>query len=202
MDTCSQFDLRAAFGRHYFLMPADEDGSADNAGGEDDGQEGDNDNGSDNPRIKQLSDEAAKYRRERNEARQQLNELKSGKGGNQEDTVRTLRLELSFERLATRAKITDIETARRLVEDDLKGVKVEDGKVDGDRMQQIVDHVVERYPYLRDDYSPQKDTGEADPPSLPSDQSTSGRPVNGRRRSDAGIDARAIAKKYPALSRR
>ncbi len=136
-----------------------------------------------------------------NEWRQRAEEAEAKAG----DTVRTLRLELSFERLATRAKITDIEAAWRLVEDDLKAVTVDEGQVDAERMQQIVDHVVERYPYLRDDYAPQKDTeGEGDPPSSPSGTSTnaaSGRPVNGRRRSDAGADFGALARKFPALRR-
>ncbi len=66
----TMFDLRLAFARHYFRMPADEDGSA--AGedeGQDDNDDNDNDNDNDNdaevvdnPRLKQLSDEAAKYR--------------------------------------------------------------------------------------------------------------------------------------------
>lgn len=71
--------------------------------------------------------------------------------------------------------------------------------MDAERMQQIVDHVVERYPYLRDDYAP---STEGDPSSSPSVSSASGRPVNGRRRSDAGADFGALAKKFPALSKR
>lgn len=208
----TEFDLREAFARSRSFrssMPADDDGTDDNAGGEDEGQEQEDDTESDNdnPRIKQLSDEATKYRRERNEARRQLDELK-GKGGKSDDseTVRRLRLELSFERLATKAKISDIEAAWRLVEDDLKAVKVEDDRVDAERLQQIVDHVVERYPYLRDDYAPQKDKDtEGDPSSSPSDTSTnatSGRPINGRRRSDTGLDARTLTAKFPALTRR
>ncbi len=198
----TMFDLRLAFARHYFRMPAGEDGSAP---GEDEGQDDNDDNDNDdqdvdNPRLKQLSDEAAKYRRKMKEWRQRAEEAEAKAG----DTVRTLRLELAFERLATRAKITDIEAAWRLVEDDLKAVKVEDDQVDAERMQQIVDHVVERYPYLRDDYASQKEEGEGDPPSSPSGTSTnaaSGRPVNGRRRSDAGADFGALARKFPALRR-
>ncbi len=209
------FDLRLAFPRHYFRMPADEDErrrteAARSAGGEEEGggtgnDDDDNDNQDvDNPRLKQLSDEAAKYRRERNEWRKRAEEAEAKVGdANAGETVRTLRLELSFERLATRAKITDIEAAWRLVEDDLKAVNIDDeGVVDAERMQQIVNHVVERYPYLRDDYAPQKEEG--DPSSSPSGTSTnaaSGRPVNGRRRSDAGADFGALARKFPALRR-
>ncbi len=199
-------DLRAAFARHYFRMPADED---DSAAGEDEGEGTDNDDDNndnqevDNPRLKQLSDEAAKYRRKMNEWRKRAEEAEAKAGDT--ETVRTLRLELSFERLATRAKITDIEAAWRLLEDDLKAVNINDeGAVDAERMQQIVDHVVERYPYLRDAYAPQKDA-EGYPSSSPIDGSanaTSGRPVNGRRRSDAGTDFGALAKKFPALTRR
>ncbi len=193
------FDLRLAFARHYFRMPADED---DSAAGEDEGDNDDNNDNQDvdNPRLKQLSDEAAKYRRKMNEWRKRAEEAEAKAGDT--ETVRRLRLELSFERLATRAKITDIEAAWRLVEDDLKAVNInDDGVVDAERMQQIVDHVVERYPYLRDDYAPAKDT-DGDPSSSPSDPSPSGRPVNGRRRSDAGADFGALAKKFPALSKR
>ncbi len=201
------YDLRAAFARHYFRMSADED---DSAAGEDEGEGTDNDDNDndnqdvDNPRLKQLSDEAGKYRRKMKEWRKRAEEAEAKVGdANAGETVRTLRLELAFERLATRAKITDFEAAWRLVEDDLKAVNInDDGVVDAERMQQIVDHVVERYPYLRDDYAPAKDS-DGDPPSSPSGTSSgaSGRPVNGRRRSDAGADFGALARKFPALRR-
>jgi hypothetical protein len=199
------FDLRAAFSRDHFRMPADVDDSAGGKGEEDVGASGSEDTEDEeleHPRIKQLSDEAAKYRRERNEWRKRAEEAEA-KAGDAE-TVRTLRLELGFERLATKARISDIEAAWRLVEDDLRAVKIEDDQVDAERLQQIVDHVVERYPYLRDDYAPSKEEGEGDPSSSPSDHSTnaaSGRPVNGRRKSDAGTDFGALAKKFPALRR-
>ncbi len=101
-----------------------------------------------------------------------------------------------------KSQVSDIEAACRLVEDDLKAVKVEDDQVDSERLQQIVDHVVERYPYLRDDYAPEREgSTEGDHSSRPSDRSISGRPVNGRRRTDAGADFGALTRKFPALRR-
>lgn len=152
------------------------------------------------PAKKRLSDEAAKYRRERNELRAQVEDLTRKVAGKQtnddyEKTIRSLRLELAWERAATGAHISDIEAAWRLAADDLAGVKVEDGKVDTERLQQIVDHVAQRYPYLTDDYAP-------DDANVVTATSPSGRPVNGKKDSQLGTDRRALEKKFPALRRR
>lgn len=60
------------------------------------------------------SAEAAKYRKERNEARTQLEEMKRKLEGKQstedyESTIRNLRLELAFERMATTSRINDVK---------------------------------------------------------------------------------------------
>lgn len=191
-----------------------------------------------NPRMKQLSDEAAQRRREAKEWRKRAEdaeaqlalhqkgsppkddagdededededeqESSSGKGKKNtgdSDTVRTLRLELSFERLATKAKVRDIEAAWKLVGDDIRAVTVDDdGVVDAKRMGEIVDHVVERYPYLRDDYAPSTDEASSLSPSgqSTSTEGASGRPMNGRRKQTGATDFGALSKKFPALRR-
>ncbi len=222
-DSC---DLRLAFAHAYgqrWFAPAIAGGAAgDDEGGpggtgeenEDDGSgtdepdssppsgdnEGDNEGDQvEDPDKKRLSDEAAKYRRERNELRAQVEELTRKVEGKQtnddyEKTIRSLRLELAWERAATGAHISDIEAAWRLAADDLAGVKVEDDKVDTERLQQIVDHVAQRYPYLTDDYAPDDANVTATSPS--------GRPMNGKKESQLGTDRRALEKKFPALRRR
>ncbi len=220
------YDLRQAFAHAYgqrWLAPARPDGAA---GNEEEGSEGtDHANEADgsgtddpassppsgerdeteggqvaDPDKKRLSDEAARYRRERNELRAQVEELTRKVEGKQtndnyERTIRSLRLELAWERAATAAHISDIEAAWRLAADDLAGVKVEDGKVDTERLRQIVDHVAQRYPYLTDDYAP----GD---PNVVTATSPSGRPMNGKKESNVGTDRRVLEKRFPALRRR
>lgn len=127
-----------------------------------------------------------------------MEELERKLGGKEttegyEATIRTLRLELAFERMATTSRINDIEAAWRLAAGDLKAVDVKDGKVDGKRLADIVDHIAKRYPYLVDDSSSEENVVAA--------TGSSGRPVNGKRKSNVGMDRQALEKRFPALRR-
>lgn len=136
------------------------------------------------------SDREARYRIRAKQAEAKVEDLTA--------EVRTLRMRLAFNSAATGANLTDADAAWKLASDDLRAVDVsEDGKVDTDRIGQIVAHVAERYPYLASETSPSPSPAETPTfaPVLPS-----GRQTNGAKKSPP-LDVAALEQRFPALAR-
>lgn len=203
------FDLRPAFAAALGLLaaapaddedtgpsPAADDGPvvpAGDAAGEGDDDEDTTDDDADNPRIKELSDEAGKWRRKLRQAEKRIAELEDGQASDLQDENRTLRLRLAWER-ATAGKLKDIDAAWKLAEDALKAVEVKDGEVDIERLGEIVAHVIDRYPYLVEADKPANDTPSSPWPDGGAD---TGKPP--KKKPGQGTDRATLAKKYPAL---
>ena len=149
-----------------------------------------------NPRLKELSEEAARYRlnakaeKERaDRAEAELAALKAagegggegggeGKGDRSEETIRSLRLELAFLKANhTRTEpFKDVEAAMRMV--DFGGVQVdENGVVTG--LDEAIAYVAKKYPYMVKDSAPTR-------PSYGTGDVASGRPNNGARKGPEG----------------
>lgn len=153
------------------------------------------------PRIKQLSDEAAKWRNKFRDAEKALAELTNEKGradtaeANSKglvDQLRGARMENAFLRTAT-GKVADLEAAWKLA--DKAEVKVnEDGTVEG--LDAVLAKVLEKHPYLTPKPTEPADKELADrfPALLPS-----GRPNNGKKGSTDAVDYEKLAKLFPAL---
>lgn len=205
--TSNAVDLRDAFARQLgqtFWMPADEDeGEGEGARHnqeqeqeqeqvEEDAGEGSGDDEDEAEHRRKLSQEAKKWRRKFREAEARVQELE-GTAGEKEE-VRSLRLRLAFERAARTVHLEDLDAAWKLAEEDLKVVDVHnDGTVDTDRLGDVVAHVAHRYPYLVHEDETASE-GYHPPPSSPS-----GRPMNGRKVKSSGLDADALAQRFPAL---
>ena len=235
MNRCHRdpFDLRAAFALALGTTAGAPDDPpsppAAGAGSFDDGEPGDTtagtvvghaeEEGEDdqeaikNPRMKELSDEAAKYRRQRREAveraeaaEKRIKELEAEGGLKQQvatltDDNRSLRLRLVFERAASIVGCKDMDAAWKLAAEGLAAVDVKDDTVDENKVGEIVTHLTERHPYFFA-WDDEQDTGTADKKdAFP--QEASGRPMNGKRHtSDSTTDTAVLAKRFPALHRR
>lgn len=91
-----------------------------------------------------------------------------------------------------------MEAAWKLADDDLASVEAkDDGSVDTDRVTAIVDHVLDRYPYLA---AEEEEREEQPKDAFPLE--ASGRPTSGKRKAQQGSDLSALAKKFPALRNR
>lgn len=143
-------------------------------------------------KVKKLHEEAKTWRRKFREAEAKVKTLEETTTTDRlAGENRTLRLRLAFERAG--GGLRDVEAAWRLADDDLAGVEVKDGTVDTERVAAIVQHVLDRYPYL---------AAEDEPEDLPKDAfplEASGRPTSGRKKNQQGPDLAALAKKFPAL---
>lgn len=165
--------------------------SDDTAGGGE-GQDED-DEPIDNPELKALHDEAAKWRRQFRDAQERIQQLEDEHGAEAlRAENRELRLRLAFERAT--GEFRDVDAAWKLAQDDLTTVDVdEDGTVDANRIGEIANALAQRHPYLVEPPDDATD-GPQPPPAAPS-----GRPVNGRR-TKTGTDApSALERKFPAL---
>ncbi|MDP1793770.1 MAG: hypothetical protein Q8K63_06490 [Acidimicrobiales bacterium] len=157
-----------------------------------------------NPKLHKLSQEAKNHRLAKNAAQQEVAQLKERLAkledakASDELTAenRTLRLRLAFDRATLSANFKDTDAAWKLAEDDLKGVDITDGTVDANRLGEIVNHLITRYPYLVEDAGSADETKDRFP------DATSGRPANGRRQRDAVTSTEVLARKFPALRNR
>jgi hypothetical protein len=147
------------------------------------------------PEKQKLIDEARKWRLKFREAEAKLKDV-----GDQEpirDALRTARLELSFLRTAMEHDdpIADLETAWDLgtARGYFDTVKIEDdGTVAG--MDEALDRLLERYPYLIDS----DDDEEPEPPvSRPSP-----RPIGQGRKAGAAVGDASLEKRFPLLAKR
>lgn len=136
----------------------------------------DSEDGGDEPsRIKQLSDEAAKYRTRAKAADERADQADS--------TIRDLRIENAFIRHAL-PLVDDVTAAWKLADHALAKVD-DDDNVTG--MKELVQSVIRNYPYLEG----QPDTM---PMALPG---SGGSPINGRRQTDDVTSRAVLEKKYP-----
>ncbi|HVX19221.1 MAG TPA: hypothetical protein VHA73_14420 [Acidimicrobiales bacterium] len=225
MNRChpAPLDLRPAFavalGLRTFMpedegnggpSPADESGDVvppDDAAGEGDEQEPAEltDDEAKVPRIKQLSDEAAKHRRLRKEAEKREQALAERvaeleKATADEATLaenRSLKLELAWERATRNVAWTEngAEGAWKLAHDDLGKALKDDGTVDATTVGQVVTSVVDRYPAFVQQESEEAPPADAFPNSRPSGPAT-----NGKKKSTGPAGDRAVLeRKFPAL---
>lgn len=152
-------------------------------------------------RIKQLSDEAAKWRTKFREAEKALADLAGVKGRadtaetNSKTTVGQLRegrMENAFLKVAF-GKVADVDAAWKLTDGMRAEVKVnEDGTVEG--LEAVLAKVLESFPYLTPKPAEQVDQVDSFQPLTPS-----GRPNNGKRNGTDSVDYEKLAKLFPAL---
>jgi hypothetical protein len=149
-----------------------------------------------NPIAKAVADAEARMRHKFKPLKAELEQLRktAGNAKGADATIRTLRMENTFLRLAADT-FHDSAAVFKLA--DLSKVQVsDDGTITG--MQDVVDQLADSHPYLirEPDAIPDEDW---QAPDLPS-----GRPMNGPRRSagKAGANDTALIKKYPALQHR
>lgn len=110
-----------------------------------------------------------------------------------EGALLTAAVEVAFVRAAVAAGVTDVEAAWRLA--DLDDVTLdEDGVIVG--ADEAVDALKARYPYLVVGAAPAPERTQ--PPSA----STSGKKMNGQKKTNPGLDRAALAKRFPALRTR
>lgn len=210
MNRClpDRFDLRFSFHDRSTFAPADdtvpspaaEPGPVlpDDAAGEGGDNEPDelNDDEIKNPRLKELSDEAAKWRRKYRKAQERASELENVAADEAvREENRSLRVRLAWERATTNARLRDADAAWALAQDDLQAVEITDGKVDTNRIGEIVNHVIKRYPYLVAEDEPETQVADGFPDTQPSGRRTDGKV----RQQGAAVDLAALQRKFPAL---
>jgi hypothetical protein len=177
--------------------------SPDNAAGEGDEDDTDpaelDENEVKNHRLKQLSDEAAKWRRKFRQANERAEKLEATATDDAlREENRTLHLRLAWERATTNARLRDADAAWTLGQEELKSVEVTEGQVDTARIGEIVSTVVTRYPYL---VEPEDEPAS---PSTPSDVfpdlPKSGKRTDGKRPVNTDQANRsALEQRFPAL---
>jgi hypothetical protein len=220
-------DLRPAFAAalklRTFMPPEDDDtgpSPADDAdkpvgvGGGDAAGEGDEqepaeltDDEVKNPRLKELSDEAAKYRRLRREEKEKREAAEARVAELEKATPdeavqaenRSLKLELAWERATRTVAWTDsgADGAWKLAQDQLPAVLNDDGTVDATRLGEVINDVLRRYPFLvaQEEEPPPAD---AFPHSHPSGPATNGKKVV----LSPATDRAVLERKFPALRSR
>ncbi len=199
------FDLRHAW---LYTLAADTDGGSAE-GGDDAGSDPDPDDDEGVqpteeelkvPRIKQLSDEAAKRRMQAKAEKERADaaeaKLKALEGEANTETllgqVREGQMENAFLRVAF-GKVTDVDAAWKLA--DRNGVTItNDGTVEG--LEEVLTKVLEKHPYLAPKPTDPAAQALADkfPALLPS-----GRPNNGKKDSKDSVDYGFLEKRFPAL---
>jgi hypothetical protein len=133
-----------------------------------------------NPDLKRLSDEAAKYRNRAKAAEEALVAADA--------TIRELRIQNEFQRYAL-PLVDDLDAAWKLADHSLVKVS-DDGDVTG--IREMLQSLVRSYPYLER----QPDTT---PYHVPG---SGGTPANGRRAGTSASSRAVLEKKFPALRSR
>lgn len=205
--TTKTFDLRRAFDAIFSRAgsPAgegehgDATGSTDPPPPADTGTEGDEGTGQQeddvkNPRIKQLSDEAAKHRNNAKAEKERADAAET-KATDLASALREARMFNAFV-VASIGKVADVEAAWKLA--DKVGVTVaDDATITG--MDEVVAKTLERYPYLSP--QPASDTPEELADKFPALQ-PSGRQTNGKAKLGDSLNRKALEGKFPALRSR
>lgn len=207
--TTTTFDLRRAFDTIFSRAgsPAGEGENGDAAGSTDPplpadaSTEGDQDTGEQdaeddvkNPRIKQLSDEAAKHRNNAKAEKERADAAET-KATDLASALREARMFNAFV-VAGIGKIADVEAAWKLA--DKVGVTVgDDGTITG--MDEVIAKTLERYPYLSP--QPASDAPEELVDKFPALQ-PSGRQTNGKAKLGDSLNRKALEGKFPALRSR
>lgn len=194
--------------------PAADTGNEPPDGAAGDGEGTDDDDGDGESDVtpsdkKRLSDEAAKYRRLRNEERVQreaaeakvkaaeerIAALEDGKASEALTAEnQDLRLRMAFNDECHHHNVSDREAIWKLAGDDINVAVKDDGTVDVERLRTVVGSLVERYPhFVRDDGPDELPAGHGLPPS--------GKRTDGKSRNLPNdlSNRSALAKKFPAL---
>ena len=157
---------------------------------------------------KRLSDEAAKYRRLRNEERvlreaaeakatEAAERIKALEEGQASEALKVenqdLRLRMAFNDECHAFDVSDRDAIWKLAGDDIKVAVNEDGTVDPERLRTVVGSLVERYPHFVKDDGPTEPAGAGGPPS--------GRRTDGKVRSTwrTAPPSATLMQKFPAL---
>ena len=193
-----RFDLRHAW---LFRLAADTDGDAGQGDADDGEPEPLTDDEVKNPRLKALSDEAAKRRnrakaeKERADAAEaKVKALEEGQANTETllGQVREGQMENAFLRVAF-GKVADVDAAWKLA--DKTGVSItNEGVVEG--LDAVLAKVLEKHPYLAP--KPTDPDAQALADRFPA-LSPSGKPNNGPRGSKDSVDYEKLAKLFPAL---
>jgi hypothetical protein len=192
-------DLRRAFvGMERAGAPAEEEGEQNTEPASppppaDDGNEGAGEDEVQNPRIKQLSDEAARHRTTA-KAEKERADAAEAKTTDLEAALHEARMFNAFI-LAAVGKVADVDAAWKLA-DKVGATLAEDGAVSG--MEDVVAATLRKYPYLSP--KPAEDLPEGLGDKFPALQ-PSGRQTNAKRQ-DGALNRSALASKFPALRRR
>ena len=157
------------------------------AGGSGDDDPPDPDPDESDPRIKELSDEAAKYRVRAKES--------DARAESAETELRAARVELAVRREAAQRDkpFADLDVVMKVL--DLDSIATDDT---GQPVEvgSALDHLADRHPYLLAEQQP-SDGGKVNPAA----HVRSGTSMNRDRNRGAGIDHAKLAAKYPALRR-
>lgn len=203
------------------------DGSADDGDGDDsDGSGGDSTDKPDakavkDPEKKRLSEEAARHRvaaktanDELRKAQAKLKEIEdkdksdlekaqsdlkeaSSRAEKLEAVAKTQAVKLAFFESGAAALFRSPTAALKLLRDDLNDLELEDdGTVDAKAIKDLATKLLKDEPYLGSKESDSEEDDDNDSGSAPS-----GRPMNGKRSKDE-LDRQALAKKFPALTRK
>jgi hypothetical protein len=143
-------------------------------------------------RVKELSDEAAKWRRKFREANDRIDTLEKG---NADEALKVenqdLRLRMAFNDECHAHDVSDRDAIWKLAGDDIRVAVNEDGTVDPARLRTVVGSLVERYPHFVKDEGP-----DWEPPTGP----PSGKRTDGKVRSmENGTPSATLMQKFPAL---
>ena len=226
-DIFNPYDLRSAFA---YLVPAGmPDGDEDEDGDEDDTDEGDDDAGSagessgsedvKDPEKKRLSDEAAKYRKERNQIRKELDEQKAWRKEQEDkdksevekltgdvktlteerdtwkETAEQLAIQNHVNKVARKFNVSDVDYLEHLLVRNKALELNEDLDIEGleDKVKELVKEKPTLVASSEDDEDEEEDRD--------STATSSGRSVNGKKKTGKEADREALYKKYPALRR-
>lgn len=209
-------DLRAAFLRmlvHGIYAPDEPspspagdtddaaEGAAEDGGGTDEDDELDDELDRDHDavnakpsRVKELSDEAAKWRRKFREASDRVTALEESRASEALQVEnQDLRLRIPFNDECHHHDVSDRDAIWKLAGDDIKVAVKDDGTVDVERLRNVVGSLVERYPhFVRDDGPDPEPAGSGLPPS--------GKRTDGKvRPTDPGSNRSVLERKFPAL---
>lgn len=164
---------------------AGDDGTGDENATDDDKDDSPEDDK--DPRIKELSDEAARYRVRAKEA--------EGRAGSAEEELRAARVELAVRREAAKRDkpFADLDVVMKVL--DLDSIATDD---EGQPFEvaSALDRLADRHPYLLAEEATERTRVD------PSKHVPSGASMNrDKNRGGGGIDRAKLAEKYPALRR-
>ena len=142
-------------------------------------------------RVKELSDEAAKWRRKFREANDRIDTLEKG---NADEALKVenqdLRLRMAFNDECHAHDVSDRDAIWKLAGDDITVAVNDDGTVDMTRLRTVVGSLTERYPhFVKDDA----------PAWVAPDGPATGKRSDGKMRRNDAAASTVLVQKFPAL---